>query len=115
MKKWHLFACVPYAFAIILFYSVAVHMYYTLEGWPTSIGTRGFPEPLLIHVNIQGWYLSILGFFTVFVSPVIILICFIVPKLRHLSIYFLFQIIGLVIFLAQMFFAPNAYVNWFWD
>ena len=66
MKKWHLFACVPYAFAIIIFYSVAVHMYYTLEGWPTSIGTRGFPESLLIHANIQGWYLSILGFFHCF-------------------------------------------------
>ena len=115
MKKWYLFACMPYALAIIIFYSVAIHMHIALKGWPTSIGTRGFPESLLFHVNIQGWYLSVLGIFTVFVVPIIILLCLIIPKWRHFSIYFLLQIIGLVIFLLQMSFAPDRYLDWFED
>tara|TARA_B100001250_G_C19710642_1_gene749017 strand:+ start:439 stop:759 length:321 start_codon:yes stop_codon:yes gene_type:complete len=105
----------PYALAIIIFYSVAIHMHIALKGWPDGIGTRGFPKPLLFHVNIQGWYLSVLGFFTVFVVPIIVLLCLIIPKWRHFSIYFLLQIIGLVIFLLQTYFAPDAYLYWFWD
>ena len=74
MKFAYSLACLPYTIAIMLFYSVAIHIYNALGGWPESIGTRGFPETLLFHINIQNVYLSYLLRFTVFLIPIIIII-----------------------------------------
>lgn len=115
MKFSYYLAFFPYAIAIILFYSLAIHMHNELGGWPESIGTRGFSENLLLHVNIQGWYLSYLALITVFVVPFIILICGLVKKWRFLVPYLLIQIVGLIVFLLQMNLAPSEYVYWFWD
>ena len=115
MKFAYSLACLPYTIAIMLFYSVAIHIYNALGGWPESIGTRGFPETLLFHINIQNVYLSYLLGFTVFIIPIIIIICSFVKKWRFLIKYLSIQIIGLIIFFLQMFFAPDEYVYWFWD
>ena len=115
MKFSYYLALFPYAIAIILFYSLALHMHNELGGWPESIGTRGFSENLLLHVNIQGWYLSNLALITAFVVPFIILICGLVKKWRFLVPYLLIQIVGLIVFLLQMNLAPSEYVYWFWD
>ena len=51
-------------------------MYNALGGWPESIGTRGFPETLIFHIKMHNLYLSYLLGCTVFLIPIIILICF---------------------------------------
>ena len=114
MKFAYSLACLPYTIAIMLFYSVAIHIYNALGGWPESIGTRGFPETLLFHINIQNVYLSYLLGFTVFLIPIIIIICSFVKKWRFLIKYLSIQIIGLIIFFLQMFFVPDEYIYWFW-
>ena len=108
-------ACLPYLLALALFYSLAIHMHQALGGWPERIGTGGFPPALLMHSEIQGAYLSCLFFFTVFVAPVLLLVCLLVPKLRHLAAYFALQGLGLLVFIGQMFLAPRGYVYWWWD
>ena len=76
MKLAYSLACLTYTLAVILFYSVAIHMYNALGGWPESIGTRGFPETLIFHIKMHNLYLSYLLGCTVFLIPIIILICF---------------------------------------
>jgi len=115
MKFAYSLACLPYTLAVILFYSVAIHMYNALGGWPESIGTRGFPETLIFHIKMHNLYLSYLLGCTVFLIPIIILICFFVERWRFFIKYLSIQIIGLIVFFLQMFLAPHEYVYWFWD
>src|SRR5689334_18295539 len=49
-------AALPTLLMLLLFYSLAFHMHRALHGWPTSIGERGFPEPLVTHCSIQTSY-----------------------------------------------------------
>ena len=114
MKFAYYLALFPYAIAIILLF-ISYSCIMNFGGWPESIGTRGFSENLLLHVNIQGWYLSNLALITAFVVPFIILICGLVKKWRFLVPYLLIQIVGLIVFLLQMNLAPSEYVYWFWD
>jgi hypothetical protein len=108
-------ACLPYLLALVFFYSLAIHMHMALGGWPERIGTEGFPPALLMHAGIQGAYMSGLLFFTVFVAPALLLICLLVPMLRRLAVYFALQGVGLLVFLGQMYLAPEGYVYWWWD
>src|ERR1051326_8008973 len=42
-------AVLPALLMLALFYSLAIHMHQSLGAWPTSIGERGFPAPLVTH------------------------------------------------------------------
>ena len=106
---------VPWFLALGLYYSLAIHMYQSLGGWPERIGTEGFSPALLIHDKIHGFYIGYLLFFTIFVVPVIFLVCLFVPRWQSLVIYPSWQILGMLIFFLQMFFAPDGYTNWWWD
>ena len=108
-------ACLPYLLALVFFYSLAIHMHLALGGWPERNGTEGFPPALLMHADIQGAYISGLLFFTVFVAPVLLLVCLLVPPMRHLAVYLALQGLGLLVFIGQMYLAPSAYVYWWWD
>ena len=115
IKTGIVISCLPYFLALGLFYSLAIHMHQSLGGWPQSIGTNGFPPALLMHIEIQGTYLSFLSLFTIFVVPAIILVCLLVSRWRHLVVYFALQLVGLLVFLGQMFLAPKGYLNWWLD
>ena len=113
-SKVIIFACVPYLLALILFYSLAIHMHLALDYWPQSITVDEFPPALLMHANIQGVYMTALFFFTVIVSPAFLLICLLLPRWRHLSVYCAVQGLGLMVFFGLMDFAPDGYLNWWW-
>ena len=106
---------IPWSLALGLYYSLAIHMYQSLGGWPESIGTRGFSPALLMHDKIHGFYISNLALFTIFVAPVIFLVCLFVRRWQPLIIYPSLQILGMLIFFLQMFFAPDGYTYWWWD
>jgi hypothetical protein len=44
-------ATAPAFVMLLLFYSLAIHMYLALGGWPESIGERGFPATLIARVG----------------------------------------------------------------
>ena len=94
---------IPWSLALGLYYSLAIHMYHSLGGWPESIGTRGFSPALLMHDKIHGFYISNLALFTIFVVPVIILICLFVPRWQPLIIYLSLQLLGMLIFSCKCF------------
>ena len=115
IKKGITISLVPWLLALGLYYSLAIHMYHSLGGWPESIGTRDFSPVLLMHDKIHGFYISTLALFTIFVVPAIILICLFVRRWQPLIIYLSLQLLGMLIFFLQMFFAPDGYTNWWWD
>ena len=115
MKAGIVFAILPYLLALLLFYSLAIHMHQTLDGWPERIGTNGFPAALLIHDQILSTYITYLLLFTIFVVPAIILVCLLVPRWRQLVVYCLVHLVSLPFFFVLMQLAPEGYLYWWWD
>ena len=95
MKKGIVISILPYLFALLLFYSLAIHMHQSLNGWPERIGTNGFPAALLLHDQILSTYITYLLLFTIFVMPAIILVCLLVSRWRHLVVYFVVHLVSL--------------------
>ncbi len=114
MKAGFFIAILPYLLALLLFYSLAIHMHQSLDGWP-GIGTDGFPSALLMHDKIQGAYISYLLLFTIFVVPAIILVCLLVSRWRHLVVYFVLHLVSLPVCYVLMQLAPEGYLYWWWD
>ena len=115
MKKGIVISILPYLFALLLFYSLAIHMHQSLNGWPERIGTNGFPAALLIHDQILSTYITYLLFFTIFVMPAIILVCLLVSRWRHLVVYFVMHLVSLPVCYGLMQLAPEGYLYWWWD
>jgi len=115
MKTGIVISILPYLLALMLFYSLAIHMNQSLGGWPERIGTDGFPQALLIHDKIQGSYISYLFLFTIFVVPAIILVCLLVSRWRHLVVYFVLYLVSLPVCYVLMQLAPEGYLYWWWD
>ena len=115
MKAVIVISILPYFLALLLFYSLAIHMHQSLDGWPESIGTDGFPSALLMHAQIQEFYISYLLLFTIFVVPAIILVCLLVSRWRHLIVYFVLHLVSLPVCYVLMQLAPEGYLYWWWD
>ena len=115
MKAGIAISILPYLLALFLFYSLAIHMHKSLDGWPESIGTHGFPPALLMHDQIQGAYITCLLLFTIFVVPAIILVCLLVSRWRHLVVYFVMHLVSLPVCYGLMQLAPEGYLYWWWD
>ena len=115
-RKWtFIIAVMPWSLALGLYWSLAIHLYLSLGGWPEMGGTRGFSSVLLLHANIHYNYLMFLSLLTLFVCPVMFLLCLFIERLKKMIIYPSMQILGGLLFLLQMLFAPNGYTDWLWD
>src|SRR5687767_7855710 len=73
-------AVLPPAAMLALFYSLSAHMYCALGAWPTSLGVAGFPEPLATHASIAQFCFGFVLASTLFVLPVVALLCWFVPR-----------------------------------
>jgi len=114
MKVGIFIAILPYFVALLLYYSLAIHMHQSLDGWP-GIGTDGFPSALLIHAKFQTAYITYLSVMTVFVVPLMILLCLMVPRWRYLAFYFAVHLVSLPLCFGLMQLAPAGYLYWWWD
>ena len=114
-KRTFIIAVMPWSLALGLYWSLAIHLYLSLGGWPEMRGTRGFPSALLLHANIQYNYLMFLSLLTLFVCPVMFLLCLLIKRLKKLVIYPSMQILGGILFILQMSFAPDGYTDWLWS
>ena len=115
-RKWtFIIAVMPWSLALGLFWSLAIHLYLRIGGWPEMGGTRGFSSVLLLHANIHYNYLMFLSLLTLFVCPVMFLLCLFIERLKKMIIYPSMQILGGLLFLLQMLFAPNGYTDWVWS
>ena len=113
-KQTFIIAVMPWSLALGLFWSLAIHLYLSHGGWPEMRGTRSFSSALVLHANIQYNYLMLLSLLTLFVCPVMFLLCLFIKRLKKLIIYPSLQILGGILFFFQMLLAPDGYTAWLW-
>jgi hypothetical protein len=90
-------------------------MHQSLGAWPTSIGERGFPPLLAAHETITVDFCIAFILFIVFVLPVAILVCLLVPHWRRLVPYFALNALLFVICWGLMQVAPEQFLYWWRD
>lgn len=118
MRKPHVgivLSTLPSLLMLGLFYSLAIHMRQSLGGWPTSIGEDGFPPLLVTHAIITTTYFSILILLGIFVFPVAILVCSLVPSWRRVVRYFALYALLFLVCWGLMQFAPEQFLYWWRD
>ena len=108
-------ASLPGLLALALFYSLAIHMHWTLGSWPSGIGTTGFPPALVSHANIaQGFFWMSIGG-SIFALPVAVMVCWIISRWQHYIPYFGLYILVFVLIIIAMQYAPEPYLYWWND
>ena|SRR5688572_16127442 len=100
---------------IALFYSLAIHMHHALNGWPTSIGERGFPPALAMHSAVT--MAVFIGFFSsLFVLPIAIFACLLVERWRRFAVYFAVYCGAILAgYALTQFAAPAQFLYWWRD
>ena len=97
-----------------LFCSLAIHMR-RFDGWPRVIGYEGFPPALVAHGQIALFAFETLLLGSLFVWPVAVLLCALVPRmrpaLRYLGVYACTG--GMAV--GAMLLAPDPFLYWWMD
>lgn len=100
---------------LALFVSLAAHMHASLGGWPSSLGTNGFPEPLIVHASAAFFLFASLFLGLLFVLPAGLVLCALVERLRPgLPALGLWAAMTVMSFLA-MTLAPEPFLDWWMD
>ena len=108
-------AALPGVVSLVLYYSLALHMWLALGRWPTNIGERGFPPHLVSHVHLEHYYFGALIGFGIFVWPLALLICGVVARWeRYVIPLTLFALFFLVSCLLRTY-APAEFQTWWMD
>ena len=108
-------SCLPGIIMLSLFYSLAFHMYWSLGGWPTSIGERGFPAPLITHGYLTMYFFIALIWFGMFVLPVAILAALLRPNWRRFVPYLALYALVFCVCWGLMQLAPEPFLYWWRD
>ena len=104
----------PSILMLALFYSLALHMYHSLDGWPTSIGERGFAASLKAHAVFTVHYFVAM-FFSAWLSPLAIVACAFLKRARYWTVFFAAHISSFFIGWALMQLAPAQFLYWWRD
>lgn len=104
----------PAILMLVLFYSLALHMYFALGAWPNSIGTEGFPAVLSLHAWIAGMFCSILILICL-AWPFAFLACNLIRPWNFLMKYLGAFAVSCLGGAFVMSFAPSPFLYWWWD
>jgi len=97
---------------LAIFYSLAIHMRYSLGAWPHSIGDVGFPATLITHGRWAWKYCEWLLLASMVFLPVGILVCLLVPLWRgYLRCFAVYALLYLICW-GLMLLAPAPFLNW---
>lgn len=112
------FAGAPGLVTLILFYTLAIHMYLSLGDWPGTIGTRGFSFELKSHADLALFCFGLM-WRGIFLLPYVVLLFLTLGlfsrKYRAWLFYpAIFALPGVVCFLAIAI-APSGFSRWWWD
>lgn len=105
----------PAILMLVLFYSLAIHMRQSLGAWPDSIGTHGFPEPLIAHATVATGYFAIIVLAGMFAWPVVFLTCSLVQRWRVCLYYLGAHVLACLVCFGAMLLAPSRFLYWWWD
>jgi hypothetical protein len=106
---------IPGLLMIGLFYSLALHLFHSQGQWPESIGTQGFPPLLVAHAKLATTYFLILYIATIYTSPGLFIMLFLVKSLRAYLPYLMIHIATFALCYGCMLLAPPAFLTWWWD
>lgn len=98
-----------------LFYSLAIHMRQSLGAWPASLGTRGFPSPLITHADIAGQYFSVLLLICMFGWPVACVLSALIRRWKGALFYLGVFALSCSVCFGTMLLAPSGFLYWWWD
>jgi hypothetical protein len=110
-----LLSSLPSLLMLGLFYSLAIHMRYSLGHWPTSIGDRGFPAALVAHGHLTWHYCGALLLISMFLWPAGLLVCLLVSRWRRFVLCFVGYALFYALCWGLMLLAPASFLNWWWD
>lgn len=110
-----LLAALPSLIGLALYYSLAIHMRLSLGHWPTTIGERGFPARLVSHAYLEMYYFTALVWLGIFVLPVAVALCLLVPRLRRFLMFLTLSAACFVASCILRLFVPPAFLNWWID
>jgi hypothetical protein len=113
--KGAMLAAMPPAAALIIFYSLAAHMYLSLGQWPQSIGTNGFSPALLFHSEAQYWLIVVVGHLSIYVWPVAVIATALTAKTRRFLPYLGIYALAVLICWGLMYLAPRQFLYWWFD
>ena len=112
-----LVACsmIPAVVLVGAFYTLAIHMYLSLGGWPGNIGNAGFSSALNLHVKIAQ-YCFWMPALALFVTWPIAVVVFAVARRWQAGIHYL----GIVAIAWALGFGltelgPDGFLYWWWD
>ena len=113
--KGVLISILPSLLMLILFYSLAVHLYQYLGKWPESIGDTGFPHSLIVHESVSINYFTILLLLNLFVWPIALLLCVAIRRWRRVVFYLGTYMLSYFVLWGLVLLAPSGFLNWWWD
>ena len=87
----------------------------SLGGWPSSIGTRGFSEALILHSHLGQEFLFLPLAFGLFILPPGILLTLLVPCWRKYTPYFALCGFSFLVCIGLMLMAPEPFKYWWLD
>ena len=109
------FSMIPAIVLVGTFYTLAIHMYLSLGGWPGNIGNAGFSLALNLHVEIAQncfWLPSLVLFVT---WPIAVVVFAVVRRwqagIHYLGIVAISWTLGFG--LTQI--GPDGFLDWWWD
>jgi hypothetical protein len=101
---------------LVLFYSLAIHMYLALGEWPATIGNHGFSAALNAHASFQFWWLGVVVQASIYLWPVAFVLSLAIPHARFIARYLiLYAVAALLCFFLMMALAPPQFLNWWID
>ena len=113
--KGAIFAALPPLVVLVLFYSLAVHMYFSLGQWPKSIGYGGFDAALTLHGGVQFWCVMVVAAMSFYLWPVATIGSAVIPKARRFLPYLAIFAVAVLACYGLMQLAPEPFLNWWRD
>jgi hypothetical protein len=114
-RKGLLFSAVPSVLAVSSFYSLCLHMRLALGGWPTMIGTQGFPPGLTVHADMTFVFVYGVFILSFFILPLAIFVCLLAANLRRFVPYLLISLALLLLGDGLIQLAPEPFLIWWLD
>ncbi|MFN7138942.1 MAG: hypothetical protein ACK4UN_06365 [Limisphaerales bacterium] len=108
-------AIFPGVLMFLLFYSLVVHTYYSVGGWPSTHGFHGLPYPLTVHGGITVATCVVLGLVSTFIWPPTFLACLLVKRWRVATYYLGLYALACLLSFGAMLLAPARFLTWWWD
>ena len=107
-------AFAPALINLVLIYSLAIHMRYSLGYWP-DFGENGFPPALLTHVHVAERSFICLILATTFAWPIAYALTLLIRSWRRWSVYLDLYFLACLFSVGAVLLAPAPFLDWLMD